>query len=104
MHVTVHVRACMRQFRYSETLPLMETNGSALCRTRACNGSLLARTFALAGAEAAALLAGGGGALVEREGLLEAFTAGNFTMHLIGQVPQEAHAVLYQLQMQQGKQ
>lgn len=62
------------------------------------------RTFALAGAEAAALLAGGGGALVEREGLLEAFTAGNFTMHLIGQVPQEAHAVLYQLQMQQGKQ
>ncbi len=58
----------------------------------------LTQTFALAGAEAAALLAGGGGALVEGRGLLVTLTAGDFAMHLIGQVPQQTHAVLYQLQ------
>lgn len=93
MHVTVLV--CAHPFRYGGTSPLTENNASARCRTHTCNTSPPAQTFALAGAEAAALLAGGGGALVEWEGLLEAFTAGNFTMHLIGQVPQEAHAVLY---------
>ncbi|KAF3851963.1 hypothetical protein F7725_005318 [Dissostichus mawsoni] len=56
-------------------------------------------TFALAGAEAASLLAGGGGALVEGRGLLVALTAGDFTVHVIGQVPQQTHAVLYQLQI-----
>lgn len=58
----------------------------------------LTQTFALAGAEATALLAGGGGALVKGRGLLVALTAGDFAMHLIGQVPQQTHAVLYQLQ------
>lgn len=57
----------------------------------------MTQTFALAGAEAAALLAGGGGALVEGRGLLVAFTAGDFSVHMIGQVPQQTHAVLYQL-------
>ena len=56
------------------------------------------QTFALAGAEAAPLLAGGGGALVDGLGLLVALTAGDFAMHLIGQVPQQTHTVLYQLQ------
>lgn len=55
-------------------------------------------TFALAGAEAASLLAGGRWALVEGQGFLVALTAGDFTMHVIGQVPQQTHAVLYQLQ------
>lgn len=58
----------------------------------------LTQTFALAGAEAAPLLAGRGGALVDGLGLLVALTAGDFAMHLIGQVPQQTHAVLYQLQ------
>ena len=57
----------------------------------------MTQTFALAGAEAAALLAGGGGALVDGRRLLVALTAGDFTMHMIGQVPQQTHAVLYQL-------
>ena len=58
----------------------------------------MTQTFALAGAEAATLLAGGGRALVDGRGLLVALTAGDFAMHLIGQVPQQTHAVLYQLQ------
>ena len=58
----------------------------------------LKQTFALAGAEAAAFLAGGGGALIDGHGLDVALEAWDFTMHLIGQVPQQTHAVLYQLQ------
>lgn len=63
----------------------------------------LTPTFALAGAEASALLAGGGGALVDGRGLLVALTARDFTVHLIGQVPQQTHAVLYQLCKDGGK-
>lgn len=56
-------------------------------------------TFAFAGAEAAALLAGGGGALADGRHLLVALKAWDFTVHLIGQVPQQTNTVLYQLQM-----
>lgn len=62
-----------------------------------CSLSLSVQTFALAGAEATALLAGGGGALGEGHRLLVALTAGDLAMHMIGQVPEQTHAVLYQL-------
>lgn len=79
------------------------TNVSPAHRTNAqCMTGPLWQTFAFAGAEAATLLAGGGGALVEGRSLLVALKAGDFTMHLIGQVPQQAHAVLYQLQRWRG--
>lgn len=53
-------------------------------------------TFALSGAEAAALL-GRGGALIDRNRLLIALRAWYLPMHLIGQIPQQTHAVLNQL-------
>jgi len=54
------------------------------------------RTFALSGAEAAALL-GRGGAMVDRSHLLIALRAWYLPMHLIGQIPQQTHTVLNQL-------
>lgn len=62
------------------------------------------QTFALTGAEAATLLARGCWALVNGQGLLVTLTARDFTMHLVGQVPQQTHAVLYQLQTMERKQ
>lgn len=57
-----------------------------------------AHTFALAGTEATALIAGVGGALVVWCGLQVALRVGDFTVHLVGQVPQQTHTVLCQLQ------
>lgn len=64
----------------------------------------MTQTFALAGTEAATFLARGGWALVNGQGLLVTLTARDFTMHLVGQVPQQTHAVLYQLQKMERKQ
>lgn len=58
-------------------------------------------TFALSRAKAAAFV-GGGRSLVEGRGLSEAFTAGDFTVNMIGQIPQEADTVLHQLQEERG--
>ncbi len=55
-----------------------------------------ARTFALPGAEAAALL-GRCGALIDRSRLMIALAPWYLPMHLIGQIPQQTHAVLNQL-------
>ena len=60
-------------------------------------------TFALLGAEAAALLGAGGGALVQGHGLGEALAAGDLAVHVIGQIPQQTHAVLHQLQERRGE-
>lgn len=53
-------------------------------------------TFAFSRAKAAALT-GWSWALVDRYGLCVLFRAGDFTVNLIGQIPQKADAVLHQL-------
>lgn len=58
------------------------------------------QTFSFTGAETPAFLAGGGRALVDGHSFLKALRAGDFMMHVIGQVPQQTHAVLYQLKHQ----
>lgn len=98
------MRACVFiQYQSRYTLPSTVTSQqmSLLLSEQmysTCLSLSMTQTFALAGAEAATLLAGGGRALVDGRGLLVALTAGDFAMHLIGQVPQQTHAVLYQLQ------
>lgn len=57
-----------------------------------------ARTFSFTGAETAPFLAGGGRALVDGHSFLIALRAGDFMVHVIGQIPQQTHAVLYQLE------
>ena len=63
----------------------------------------LTLTFALLGAEAAALLGAGGGALVQGRGLGEALAAGDLAVDVIGQIPQQTHAVLHQLPERRGE-
>lgn len=58
------------------------------------------RTFTLSGAKAAPLLGRRGGALIDRHGFLVAFAARYLSMHLVGQISQQTHTVLYQLQRQ----
>lgn len=57
-----------------------------------------ARTFSFTGAEAPPFLARGGRALVDGHSFLIALRAGDFMVHVIWQVPQQTHAVLYQLE------
>ncbi len=53
-------------------------------------------TFALSRTKAAAFVSGGW-PLVEGYGLYVTFAAGDFTVNLIGEIPQEADTVLHQL-------
>lgn len=57
------------------------------------------QTFSFTGAETPPFLAGGGRALVDGHGFLVALRAGDFVVHVIRQVPQQADAVLYQLKI-----
>lgn len=77
----------------SSTPPVTATHSSTnLTQWSSCKTP----TFAFSRAKAAAL-AGWSRALVDRYGLCVLFTAGDFTVNLIGQIPQEADAVLHQL-------
>ena len=59
-------------------------------------------TFAFSRAEASPFVSGGR-SLVEGSGLCVALAAGDFTVNVIGQIPQEADTVLHQLQEEKKK-
>lgn len=82
-------------------LPPTSSNPAATslrhCVTWTCT-SCPTLTFALSRAKTATFVSAGGGSLVEGRGLCVALAAGNLTVNLIGQIPQETDAVLDQLQ------
>lgn len=59
-------------------------------------------TFAFSRAEASTFVSWGR-SLVEGRGLYVAFAAGDFTVNVVGQIPQEADTVLHQLQEKKKK-